>query len=116
MASIFGFKPLTIAEDRDFIIVKGGTFEYYFTKSNGMIRYIRVKGKDILIEPLEIFVSPSRNPFKVRFSSVYESEATCNIVKSTEEEVVIESSGYLKNEAGEAVSYTHLTLPTTERV
>ena len=103
MASIFGFKPLTIAEDRDFIIVKGGTFEYYFTKSNGMIRYIRVKGKDILIEPLEIFVSPSRNPFRVRFSSVYESEATCNIVKRTEEEVIIESSGYLKNEAGEVI-------------
>ncbi len=100
---MIGFAPLSVKEEEDFIIVRGGTFEYYFNKNNGMLRYVRVKGRDILIEPLEVFVSQSKDPFNKRFSTVYEDEASCEVTYSDEDKVIVESSGYLKNADGEVI-------------
>jgi len=95
MGKIGDFDPLIVEEKIDRIIVNGTTFQYIFDRKNGLMSQIKVLNNCFLEEiPVPgLYLSTEIDPRVKVYEARYERNAKCDIVKESDEEVIIRSEG-----------------------
>lgn len=97
-------RMLNVVENPKFIYVEGETFEYRFSKRNGLIDSINVLGNDFLKETgseiPDIFISNAESLDDEKYTARYEQSAECEILSANPYEVNIRSHGIYRNSMG----------------
>jgi hypothetical protein len=89
-----GFKELTLEDNHNEIIIKGGTFEYTISKSNGLLSSARVLGDEWLAGPMpDLWASGDNDPRNMPYFARFTPEAELEIRESSPHVIVISTGG-----------------------
>jgi len=92
--TLSGFQPLVMEETQSEIKVKGGTFEYTFSKVNGLLTSALVLGDEWLAGPMpDLWASTANDPLAMQYFARLTSSAEVKVIGSGPNQVVIASRG-----------------------
>lgn len=89
------FRPLQWERTQTDLVVSGGTFRFIFSRANGLIRSLRILGKEWLSrQPTpDLWASPDVDPRGREWKAARETKADVRVVQESPERVVIAAEG-----------------------
>ena len=90
------FAPLKTTQNTADIIVEGGTFRYVFGRGNGLLKSVRILGREWLAgsRPLpDLWAAEAVHPRGREYQAARETEAAVQVVRPSTEQVVVRARG-----------------------